>query len=353
MAAAVHAARASPPRFQTLHPPLAPPPSLALTHPLPLPPMDRRQFTPLSFSGAQLHPPPFSFQHLPPPNPPTMSRQEEEEEEFEEDVDEDDMSDLEEELQQELLAYRNRQRQPDMTRQLLQFADMVNTDIQKFFGRKKGDEDSCDVYEDKWTAIKSGRELYYADLLKMAQGDFGDSKSSKSKSRHKDADIPEDNRNSFSGKADTSKGLGGLKDLFEQGLKANKNKNSSTHHSGSGKRPRTETDSASGTVPMHQRHLPESFWKEPGVSGPPGTGNVDVPVVTSSVLQSLGSSKLPDFSDLMESWHGEQAQMQHHQLHPLHQIQLQQQQQQHRTSAVSETFTSTSSDSSSSRKRRL
>jgi hypothetical protein len=35
---------------------------------------------------------------------------------------------------------------------------MVNQDIKKFFGRKK-DEESCDIYEDKWVTTKSGREL--------------------------------------------------------------------------------------------------------------------------------------------------------------------------------------------------
>lgn len=349
MAAAVHAARAPSPRLQTLHPGLAPPPSLTMTHPLPLPPnsMDKKHFFPLSFPGGQLPSLPF----LPPPPPPPPTHQENEEE-FEEDVDEDDMSDLEEELEQELLAYRNRQRQPDVTRQLLAFAEMVNADIQKFFGRKKGDEDSCDVYEDKWVATKSGRELYYADLLRMAQGDFGDSKSSTSKSsqkssRHRDVEAPADNRHSFSGKADSSLGLGPLNDLFEH----SKEKNSSSHHS-SAKRPRAETDAGvSDSLPMHQRRFPDSFWREPGLpTGNAGTStNADPPVITSSVLQSLGSSKLPDFSDLMESWHGDQSQLQQHQLHPLHQIQ--QQQQQHRNS-VTDCFTTTST-SDSARKRRL
>lgn len=355
MAAAVHAARAPSPRLQTLHPVLGPPPPLAMTHPLPLPPssVDKKHFFPLSFPGGQL--PSLPFLPPPPPPPHQVRHEEEEEEEFEEDVDEDDMSDLEEELEQELLAYRNRQRQQDMTRQLLAFADMVNADIQKFFGRKKGDEDSCDVYEDKWVATKSGRELYYADLLRMAQGDFGDSSKSssskasqKSSSRHKDVEAPEDNRHSFSGKADSSLGLGPLDDLFELG----KEKNSSSHH-GAAKRLRTETEAgASETLPMHQRRFPDSFWREPGLSAgsSTGTSSADPPVMTSSVLQSLGSSKLPDFSDLMESWHGgDHSQLQQHQLHPLHQIQHQQQQ--HRNSAT-DSFTSAST-SDSARKRRL
>jgi hypothetical protein len=35
----------------------------------------------------------------------------------------------------------------------------------------KTDEESCDIYEDKWVTTKSGRELYYADLWRIAHGE--------------------------------------------------------------------------------------------------------------------------------------------------------------------------------------
>nr|KAG5702449.1 hypothetical protein BaRGS_027536 [Batillaria attramentaria] len=321
--------------------------------------MDKKHFLPLGFG------------HLPPLPPPQPLQQPYDDDDFEEDIDEDDISDFEEELQQELLACRSRQQQqPDMTKQLLAFADMVNTDIQKFFGRKKGDEDSCDVYEDKWVVTKSGRELYYADLLRIAQGDFGDSKSSSSKNTDKasssssvrDRQVVEDNRNTFSGKADLSLGLGPLKDLFEVGLRQflqdNKQRSTANQQNPSKRlKPGSETDHLD-SVPMHQRRFPDSFWREPGMSGSggdlrTGTGGQDTSAAQSGGGALLGAAKLPDFSDLMESWHGDQHPHHHH---PHHQQQQQLHQlhhhghSHHRTSA-SETITSGSGPESTTLRR--
>ncbi|KAL8561219.1 hypothetical protein ACOMHN_024476 [Nucella lapillus] len=358
MATAVHVARTSPPRLQTLHPAMVPPSSLPMPHPAPLPydPMGHKQYFHSSFPDH--HFPPFHPLHplLPPLPPPSAVTYEAEE--VEEDIDEDDMSDLEEEFQQVLLAFRNRQREPDMTRQLLTFADRVSADITKVFGRKKGDEDSCDVYEDKWTVTKSGRELYYADLLRIAHGDFGDSKSpsSKTSSKHKNAEVSEDNRHSFTGRADLSLGLGPLGELFDQGLHTGKQKKTPSHNSAS-KRQRTDSQlTTSKSVPMSGRSLPESFWVEPGVGGQTtGSSGLDLPVATSSVVHSLSSGKLPDFSDLMDSWNGDQAQQQQHQqLHTLQSIQhplLHQHQHQHQQRPS--VFDTTALSTDPNKKRRL
>lgn len=67
--------------------------------------------------------------------------------------------------------------QPESTTQLLNFAAAATSDIQRYFGRNKGNEDFCDVFEDKFKTMKSGRELYYADLLALAQ--FGDNSDAK------------------------------------------------------------------------------------------------------------------------------------------------------------------------------
>lgn len=185
---------------------------------------------------------------------------------------------------------------PDMTQKLLSFADMINADIKKFFGKKK-DEESCDIYEDKWVTTKSGRELYYADLLRIAHGENFDSKSAKELFSLPDSpnEIIE-NRNNFSGKMDTKLGLGPLNELFEYGLrhfiidskiKAKKLK-----------RLKTEIKKVEDVTPMHQRKLPESFWREPGkvVHSDPRINGGNTVV--------MHTSHPPDFSDLLQSWTG-------------------------------------------------
>ncbi|PVD39265.1 hypothetical protein C0Q70_01893 [Pomacea canaliculata] len=356
MAAAVHMTRTSPPRLPAMHPALNPHPSLSMNHPLPPMPShvgEKRHLVTLGFANQQQLPP----ISLPPPPPLPQSMYDEDD--FEEDVDEDDISDLEDELHRELLACRSLQQQQqqqqqrgqvDMTQQLLSFADMVNADIQKFFGRRKGDEDSCDIYEDKWMVTKSGRELYYADLLRIAQGDYGESRSSKEaalQSSKVDREAPEDNRHSFSGKADVSVGLGPLKDLFEHGLKhylhENKHKHPETRSVPSTSRKAEAESTFSNLIPMQQRRLPDSFWREPGVatiaesrSEPPTAGGSGL----------LGAATLPDFSDLMESWHGDHhAHHSSHHSHHLSHQHLHQQNHQPRTPA-SETISSPGSTES-------
>ncbi|KAK3092003.1 hypothetical protein FSP39_024386 [Pinctada imbricata] len=189
--------------------------------------------------------------------------------------------------------YHGNNKEPNITQRLLNFAEMVNADIQRFFGKKK-DEDSCDIYEDKWKTTKSGRELYYADLLRIAQGENVDSTHTKELLAQNNftADLV-DNKHKFSGRLDTKMGLGPLAELFEYGLrdflqeKKAKSKKS--------KKMKFEGRKHNDVTPMNQRKFPDSFWREPGAtkSGDQrvnGTGNL------------LQSSRPLDFSDLLHSW---------------------------------------------------
>ena len=230
------------------------------------------------------------------------SVEKEKDDEFEHQMDEDDFSDHDshysEDLSEDFLQMHYKQTtksQPDVTERLLKFSEMINADIKKFFGRKKGDEDSCDIYEDKWLPTKSGRELYYADLLRIAQGDGdiikGGKKSVSPVSPHEELD----NRNTFSGRWDKTLGLGPLGDLFEYGLRhflLDKKTNDKRL-----KQLKTDCKKHDGIVPMHNRVFPESFWVEPK------TEQMDrrTDRTASGILHS---SKPPDFSDLLKSWTG-------------------------------------------------
>lgn len=186
----------------------------------------------------------------------------------------------------------------DMTKQLLDFATMVNTDIQKFFGRKKGEDDSCDIYEDKWKSTKSGRELYYADLMKIVRGEDKGNKADNNKSQSSSSISSEntDNRGTFSGKVNKKLGVGPLNELFEYGLRHFLT-DKKLKHTKELKRLKADTKKFECVAPMHTRNLPTSFWKEPG-SQTSSTGEIRQ-TSASSVLQT---NTPPDFSDLLESW---------------------------------------------------
>lgn len=178
---------------------------------------------------------------------------------------------------------KEQEKTPDITQRLLNFADMVNQDIKKFFGRKKDDE-SCDIYEDKWVATKSGRELYYADLLRIAHGESVElNKTIKNMSSQNSPNNNNDSKYRYTGKMDTKAGLGPLNELFDLGLKKINTKKI--------KRPKIEKK-IEEIIPMQQRKLPDSFWKEPGT-------NSDSRLNGTNALQS---SRAPDFSDLLQSW---------------------------------------------------
>ncbi|KAK6171293.1 hypothetical protein SNE40_019515 [Patella caerulea] len=201
-------------------------------------------------------------------------------------VDDDDFSDhdshysedLADDYQHELLTSGQG---PDMTRQLLDFADLVNSDIKKFFGPKKGAEDSCDIYADKWKTIKSGRERYYRDLLRIAEGDNDMSRSAKDDVVFESTQKDVDNRHTFTGRFDKRLGLGPFKELFEHGLKGYFNE----------KKAKTRESKSVSTLPMQQRRFPESFWKQP-----------EHLTKKCHSAHVINSPKPPDFSDLLETW---------------------------------------------------
>ncbi|XP_064642384.1 protein PERCC1-like [Lineus longissimus] len=122
---------------------------------------------------------------------------------------------------------------PDVPSQLLGFADHLTKDVQKCFHDPRGS--IYDITEDDHTK-KSGRELYYAELLKLARGYEAES-APKSKRR-----VP-DEVTTKSGDLGIRLGndLGPLDDLFNE----------------------VGTRGVAQTVPMEERKLPQSFWQEP------------------------------------------------------------------------------------------
>lgn len=239
------------------------------------------------------------------------------EEEFE-DIDEDQISDLDEEEKNLRLVYeqylQNFHQKPDVTSQLLEFASVVSADIKKFFGRTTNHDDACDVYKDKWMNTKSGRELYYADLVRIARGDdepvrktkkntLSSLSSSSSSSLSSVQDT--DKKYQFSGKRDASVGIGPFTELFEYGLQNFLHKNTKLHYHNPLLRSEISNcnNQRSRIVPMHERNFPDSFWLQPSEEEREMNHNYSHRLDISQ-QSTPKSSKLPDFSDLMESWQG-------------------------------------------------
>ncbi|XP_077980101.1 protein PERCC1-like [Glandiceps talaboti] len=181
----------------------------------------------------------------------------------------------------------------NVTKQLLSFAEMVNTDIQKYFGRKKDSDDSCNIYEDRFSTGKSGRELYYADLLKIAQAGDPLSDELKPRSRAKDDDrkkkrtvVVNTDYVDLKGK---SKSIGPLNELFDFaiGKHVAESRIVSTNHCKKIKRLKRELKRHDNVIPWQNRNLPKSFFKEP-----------NSPVKKNGILHP--SCNTPDFSDLMD-----------------------------------------------------
>lgn len=172
---------------------------------------------------------------------------------------------------------------PEMPLQLLRFSELISGDIQKYFGRKeKGqDPDACDIYSDSRLAGSSARELYCADLMRLAQGGSPDDNEASKPGVHLPRG-PERQvcRTGLGG--DSAQPLGPLAELFDYGLRQ-----FSGARTSAGRRVRLEQKYGHIT-PMTQRKLPPSFWREPAPS-PLG-------------LLHPGT---PDFSDLLASWSAE------------------------------------------------
>ncbi|RXM32462.1 hypothetical protein EOD39_0216 [Acipenser ruthenus] len=172
----------------------------------------------------------------------------------------------------------------EMTIQLLRFADLINCDIQRYFGKKSKEEDpdACEIYEDRLSSVgRSGRELYYADLMRVAQ-----SRGREEEGEEEEEELPHALRALCS--QDSIQQLGPLAELFSVGLRRYV-KPGGTEHA---RRQKGERRHGQG-VPMCKRRLPPSFWAEP-TPHPPAC--------------LLSTTNTPDFSDLLANWTCESSQ---------------------------------------------
>ncbi|XP_061840130.1 protein PERCC1 [Nerophis lumbriciformis] len=165
-----------------------------------------------------------------------------------EDEEDEDMEEEEEECFEEVSHHAL-----DVTKQLLKFADLISRDVQRYFGRRHGDQETRDIYDDSVSVTTSGRLRYYDDLLRLARSGGPEEREDASSRTHQDQQ---------------GSGLGPLADLFDH------------------KCPRQ-------VRPMNTRQLPLSFWTQP-----------DAPDTHShySLLTHTLENSPPDFSDLLAHW---------------------------------------------------
>ncbi|XP_033105055.1 protein PERCC1-like [Anneissia japonica] len=201
----------------------------------------------------------------------------------------DEFSEEEEEEEEDEVEF-----QPNISQQLLNFVDIVNKDIQKYFGKRKYLDD---VNEDdkRRKNKKSGRELYYADLLRIAKnGDVNDLDENDQKN-----DSPETlhiinwrEKKQNNGRSSPSS-LGPLGELFKTSESKNDMVVRGQHLSKQFHKLGSVADIA---LPWKKRKLPLSFFKEPELrrieNGKDGKRRMNSP-------NSL------DFSDLLAHWIGE------------------------------------------------
>ncbi|GAB6033064.1 hypothetical protein CHUAL_012680 [Chamberlinius hualienensis] len=181
-----------------------------------------------------------------------------EEFDFEDDDDEDYIDEEEEQLD-------------NTPTKLLNFANVVTYDIRAMFERNKGNEDFCDVYEERFGTTLSGQELYYADLLELANSSSSRTSRKQTKSSHNSrssassaqcSPIPMistavntiydgecSHQVTFSGRFISAYGLGPLEELFKRTF---------DHQT-------THKVNKLSPLPMTMRKLPNSFWQEPGI----------------------------------------------------------------------------------------
>ncbi|EGW04411.1 hypothetical protein I79_007926, partial [Cricetulus griseus] len=172
---------------------------------------------------------------------------------------------------------------PETPMQLLRFSELISGDIQRYFGRKDTgqDPDAQDVYSDSQPASCSARDLYYADLVRLAQDGSPEDEEAAELSVHVPGG-PEGQVHRLGHRGDRVPPLGPLAELFDYGLRQ-----FSRPRVSACQRLRLERK-YSHITPMTQRKLPSSFWKEP-VPNPLGLLHPDT----------------PDFSDLLASWSAE------------------------------------------------
>nr|XP_021331625.1 uncharacterized protein LOC110439781 isoform X2 [Danio rerio] len=203
--------------------------------------------------------------------------EEETEEEYEEDLREDSLEDDDDDEgganhDEESQSFDSSSNNSETTTQLLRFAELISSDVQRYFGRST-DPDACDIYAERPCPKVSGRQRYYADFIKVAS----------------------------SGPPEQPEPLGPLAELFQEAQKKGRG------------------------LPMNQRRLPVSFWTEPvaqqlhGLSEncnsdmqEPSLGLIhntegsigmfSTGMSSSSLSGTLSSSSTPDFSDLLAHW---------------------------------------------------
>ncbi|KAI1896084.1 hypothetical protein AGOR_G00091160 [Albula goreensis] len=182
----------------------------------------------------------------------------------------------------------------ETTYRLLRFADLINSDIQRYFGRKNREEDpdACDIYEDRTFLGKCGRERYYADLVKMAQAGGGGASGCRPGQEEEEESPPPPRKLPCEADCqamevlcsqENAQKLGPLAELFDYGLQRY------VGSSGGGKHARRHrSEKRHGYIlPMCKRQLPSSFWTEPSPAQP---------------VCMLSTSCTPDFSDLLANW---------------------------------------------------
>lgn len=164
----------------------------------------------------------------------------------------------------------------DVTSQLLQFADLISRDVQRYFGRCSDDRESCDIYSESTTT--SGRLRYYDDLLRIARTGSPEEQGSGAVAHDGEPGVTV---------AKDNGGLGPLAELF--------------NHRG---------PSQGRGQPMVRRHLPLSFWTEPVprccLDGLSNTPDITHSNTLAQEHQHTHHNPLdctePDFSDLLAYW---------------------------------------------------
>jgi hypothetical protein len=165
----------------------------------------------------------------------------------------------------------------DIPAQLLGFADRLTKDIKKCFHDPRGS--IYDVADEDQTT-KSGRELYYVELLKLARGYDADSVQ---KTRHHVRENVTTTTAAPGGNGvRLGNDLGPLGDLFN---------------------PAGVSAGLGQTVPMEGRKLPRSFWREPPARADGMSNDVDGDVREAFGLQEDHTVFVgTDVKDLLSMW---------------------------------------------------